>query len=95
MNTLKMNKINFKLNLLALSCGTLLFSTFLHAELLYRDSIDPQREKTVGLIKQGQVDAGLQKLRQLLRLQPNNQKLIADFVVMSYEHQKFTEQDIK
>jgi len=94
-NTLKMNKINSKLNLLALSCGTLLFSTFLHAELLYRDSIDPQREKTVGLIKQGQVDAGLQKLRQLLRLQPNNQKLIADFVVMSYEHQKFTEQDIK
>ena len=92
---LNMNKVDSRLNILTLSCSTLLFSTFLHAELLYRDSIDPQREKTVDSIKQGQVDAGLQKLRQLLVLQPNNQKLIADFIVMSYEHQKFTEQDIK
>ncbi|NNH87915.1 poly-beta-1,6 N-acetyl-D-glucosamine export porin PgaA [Acinetobacter sp. ANC 4279] len=90
-----MNKINSKLNILTLSCGTLLFSSFLHAELIYRDSVDPQREETVGSIKQGQVDAGLQKLRQLLVLQPNNQKLIADFVVISYEHQRFNEQDIK
>lgn len=95
MNILNMNKINSKLNILTLSCGTLLFSSFLHAELIYRDSVDPQREETVGSIKQGQVDAGVQKLRQLLILQPNNQKLIADFVVMAYEHQKFTEQDIK
>ncbi len=95
MNILNMNKINSKLNILTLSCGTLLFSTFLHAELLYRDTVDPQREATVSLIKQGQVDAGLKKFRQLLVLQPNNQKLIADFVVMAYENQKFTEKDIK
>lgn len=95
MNTLNMNKMNSKLNILTLSCGALLFSTFSHAELLYRDSVEPQREETVGSIKQGQVDAGLQKLKQLLVLQPNNQKLIADFVVTSYEHQKFTERDIK
>ncbi|WP_407308366.1 poly-beta-1,6 N-acetyl-D-glucosamine export porin PgaA [Acinetobacter sp.] len=90
-----MNKINSKLNILTLSCCTLLFSSCLHAELLYRDSVDPQREEIVALIKQGQVEVGLQKLRQLLVLQPNNQKLIADFVVTSYEHQKFAEQDIK
>ncbi len=95
MNILNMNKINSKLNILTLSCGTLLFSTVLHAELVYRNTVDPQREETVSLIKQGQVDTGLQKLRQLLILQPSNQKLIADFVVMSYESQKFTDQDIK
>ena len=58
---------------------TLLFSTLLHAELLYKDSA-LQREEIVSLIKQGQVDAGLQNLRQLLMQQPDDQKLIADFV---------------
>lgn len=56
-----MNKMNSKLNILTLSCGTLLFSTLLHAELLYKDSA-LQREEIVSLIKQGQVDTGLQNL---------------------------------
>ncbi|OTG98200.1 poly-beta-1,6 N-acetyl-D-glucosamine export porin PgaA [Acinetobacter sp. ANC 4654] len=89
-----MNKMNSKLNILTLSCGTLLFSTLLHAELLYKDSA-PQREEIVSLIKQGQVDVGLQKLRQLLMQQPDDQKLIADFVVIAYENKKFVESDVK
>jgi hypothetical protein len=87
--------MNFKLNILFLSCGTLLFSTLSYAELIYNDVVDQQREKIVPLIKQGQVDSGLQKLRQLLIRYPNNQKLIADFVVLAYENKKFTESDIQ
>nr|WP_269091546.1 poly-beta-1,6 N-acetyl-D-glucosamine export porin PgaA [Acinetobacter sp. SM34] len=87
--------MNFKLNILFLSCGTLLFSTLSYAELIYNDVVDQQREKIVPLIKQGQVDSGLQKLRQLLVRYPNNQKLIADFVVLAYENKKFTESDIQ
>ena len=86
--------MNSKLNILTLSCGTLLFSTLLHAELLYKDSA-LQREEVVSLIKQGQVDAGLQNLRQLLMQQPDDQKLIADFVVIAYENKKFVESDVK
>ena len=86
--------MNSKLNILTLSCGTLLFSTLLHAELLYKDSA-LQREEIVSLIKQGQVDAGLQNLRQLLMQQPDDQKLIADFVVIAYENKKFVESDVK
>ena len=73
MQNILIMKLNF--NKLTLSCGTLLFSTLLHAELIFpdTDSIDQQREKTVILIKQGQVDVGLEKLRQLLSLQPNHQ----------------------
>lgn len=94
MQNILIMKLNF--NKLTLSCGTLLFSTLLHAELIFpdTDSIDQQREKTVILIKQGQVDVGLEKLRQLLSLQPNHQKLIADFVVLSYAAHAFTESDI-
>ena len=87
--------MNFNLTLLSLSCGTLLFSTLSYAELIYSDVVDQQREKIVPLIKQGQVDTGLQKLRQLLARYPNNQKLIADFVVLAYENKKFTESDIR
>lgn len=87
--------MNFNFTVLALSCGTLLFSTLSYAELIYKDVVDQQREKVIPLIKQGQVDTGLQKLRQLLGRYPNNQKLIADFVVMAYENKKFAESDIR
>ena len=51
MQNILIMKLNF--NKLTLSCGTLLFSTLLHAELIFPDidSIDQQREKTVILIK--------------------------------------------
>ena len=86
--------MNSNLTILSISCGTLLFSTLSFAELIYKDVVDQQREKIAPLMKQGQVDTGLQKLRQLLDRYPNNQKLIADFVVMAYEHKKFTASDI-
>ena len=87
--------MNFNFTVLALSCGTLLFSTLSYAELIYKDVVDQQREKVIPLIKQGQVDTGLQKLRQLLGRYPNNQKLIADFVIIAYENKKFAESDIR
>ncbi|WP_254592190.1 poly-beta-1,6 N-acetyl-D-glucosamine export porin PgaA [Acinetobacter bouvetii] len=87
--------MNIKLNVLSISCGTILFSSLSYAELIYNNTVDRQREEVVPLIKQGQVDAGLKKLRQFLILQPNNQKLIADYVVMAYENNKFVESDVK
>ncbi|WP_445115368.1 poly-beta-1,6 N-acetyl-D-glucosamine export porin PgaA [Acinetobacter sp. WZC-1] len=49
------------------------------------DGTDRQREQGVALIRAGQVDKGLQQLRLLLARQPENQKLIADYLVSAYE----------
>lgn len=58
------------------------------------DNIDQLREESVVLIRSGQVDQGLERLRALLAQQPQNQKLIADYMVSAYAHQKVTASDL-
>nr|WP_174505423.1 poly-beta-1,6 N-acetyl-D-glucosamine export porin PgaA [Acinetobacter sp. Marseille-Q1620] len=67
------------------------FSTILYAT----DTIDQLREKSVALIKAGQTNTALVELERLLNEYPNNQKLIADYVVVSYANKNFKSSDIK
>ncbi|WP_353144305.1 poly-beta-1,6 N-acetyl-D-glucosamine export porin PgaA [Acinetobacter pragensis] len=61
---------------------------------LAADSIDQQREKSVADIRAGNTDQGFRQLKTLLRLYPNNQKLIADYIVLRYANAKFSIDDI-
>lgn len=58
------------------------------------DNIDQLREESVVLIRSGEVEQGLKQLRNLLAQQPKNQKLIADYIVSAYAHQKSTVSDL-
>ena len=58
------------------------------------DNIDQLREQGVVLIRSGQVEQGLEQLRTLLNQQPQNQKLIADYIVSTQAHQKLTLADL-
>ncbi|MEG2461698.1 MAG: hypothetical protein RSA88_04040 [Acinetobacter sp.] len=58
------------------------------------DNIDQLREESVVLIRSGEVEQGLKQLRNLLAQQPKNQKLIADYIVSAYAHQKLTASDL-
>ncbi|MEG0605350.1 MAG: poly-beta-1,6 N-acetyl-D-glucosamine export porin PgaA [Acinetobacter sp.] len=58
------------------------------------DNIDQLREASVVLIRTGQVEQGLDQLRTLLTQQPQNQKLIADYIVSAQAHQKLTVADL-
>ena len=58
------------------------------------DNIDQLREASVVLISTGQVEQGLDQLRTLLTQQPQNQKLIADYIVSAQAHQKLTVADL-
>lgn len=50
--------------------------------------LDQQREQSILLIRSGQVDTGLQQLKHLLEQYPQDQKLIADYVLSSYYNGK-------
>ena len=58
------------------------------------DNIDQLREASIVLIRTGQVEQGLDQLRTLLTQQPQNQKLIADYIVSAQAHQKLTVADL-
>ena len=51
---------------------------------VYSNPIDQHREYAVQLIQKGEVDHGLLDLKKLLVLYPKDQKLIADYFVLSY-----------
>lgn len=57
--------------------------------------LDQQREQGILLIRSGQVDVGLQQLKHLLEQHPEDQNLIADYVVSSYYNSKFLASDQK
>lgn len=68
--------------------------TTVHAQD-YKDQqeLDTQREQLVISIKQGQIDSGLEQLKQLQQQRPQDQKLLADYLLLSLQHHQFTEQD--
>lgn len=57
--------------------------------------LDQQREQSILLIRSGQVDTGLQQLKHLLEQYPQDQKLIADYVLSSYYNGKLSLSDQK
>lgn len=57
------------------------------------ESVDQQREQSVADIQGGKVNQGLDQLKTLLEQDPQNQKLIADYVVLRYANAKFTDSD--
>ena len=59
------------------------------------NEIDQQREAIVISINQGNVDAGITELRKLLEKAPNNQKLIADYLLLALQNKRYLEEDQK
>lgn len=82
-----MSKMADNLGLTAL-VGILIFtcSNSIHA----RTPIDLKREAIVAQIKKGQIESGLETLRQLQDQYPNNQKLLADLIITHYINGQFT-----
>lgn len=61
------------------------FPIFAHA-----NNVDQQREQSIQLIRTGDVETGLSQLESLLKENPQDQKLIADFIVTAYANGKLT-----
>ena len=61
--------------------------------VLAAESVDQQREQGVADIQDGKVNQGFNQLKTLLEQDPQNQKLIADYVVLRYANAKFTDSD--
>ena len=83
--------MNYKKSIWAIC---ILASTSPMTHLQAADNIDQLREQGVVLIRSGQVEQGLEQLRTLLNQQPQNQKLIADYIVSTQAHQKLTLADL-
>jgi aromatic ring-opening dioxygenase catalytic subunit (LigB family) len=83
--------MNYKKSIWAIC---ILASTSPITHLQAADNIDQLREQGVVLIRSGQVEQGLEQLRTLLNQQPQNQKLIADYIVSAQAHQKLTLADL-
>jgi biofilm PGA synthesis protein PgaA len=58
-------------------------------------NIQELREQSIVAIRQGQANKGIDQLRQLLSQYPNEQKLIADYIVVTHQQQQFTVEDHK
>ncbi len=61
------------------------FPIFAHA-----NNVAQQREQSIQLIRTGDVETGLSQLESLLKENPQDQKLIADFIVTAYANGKLT-----
>ena len=62
---------------------------------LYTNAIDQKRENIVLSVKEGKVDVGLSKLKQLLENNPDNQKLIADYLLLSLQKKRYLDEDLR
>ncbi|MFC3901884.1 poly-beta-1,6 N-acetyl-D-glucosamine export porin PgaA [Acinetobacter marinus] len=58
-------------------------------------SVDSLREQAVLQIRQGQVEQGLTQLKTLLAQHPTQQKLIADYLMLAYQHQQLSADDLQ
>ncbi|NCI77482.1 poly-beta-1,6 N-acetyl-D-glucosamine export porin PgaA [Acinetobacter kanungonis] len=83
--------MNYKKSIWAIC---ILASTSPMTQLQAAENIDQLREQGVILIKSGQVEQGLDQLRVLLVQQPQNQKLIADYIVSAHTYHKLTIDDL-
>ena len=71
-----------------------LSSSHVHAEGQHNISdLDQEREKIIISIKQGSPGQGLARLKKLRYAFPNNQKLLADYLILSLQHHQFSEHD--
>lgn len=57
------------------------------------EMVDQLREQSVLDIRAGKLDQGFSQLKELLAQHPNNQKLIADYLVLRYANARFTQTD--
>ena len=72
----------------ALSCMSLFPTVYA------QESVDQLREQSIIAIRSGQVDAGFQQLEMLLQQYPQNQKVLADYIVTAYSHKKISLQQL-
>lgn len=61
--------------------------------IVFATQLDQQREQSILLIRSGQLEIGLQQLKHLLSRYPQDQKLIADYLVTAYANRRFTASD--
>lgn len=61
----------------------------------YTNAIDQKRENIVLSVKEGNIDVGLSKLKQLLENNPDNQKLIADYLLLSLQNKQYLDEDLR
>lgn len=59
------------------------------------NAIDQKRENIVLSVKEGKVDVGLSKLKLLLEDNPDNQKLIADYLLLSLQKKRYLDEDLR
>lgn len=69
--------------------------TNIQAATLYTNAIDQKRENIVLSVKEGKVDVGLSKLKQLLENNQDNQKLIADYLLLSIQNKRYLDEDLR
>lgn len=79
--------------IIPLSCFTILISQPFNT-LLAQD-ISHKREQATSLIYQGKIEDGLEKLKNMLKENPSDQKLLADYIVLSYNNARFSKTDLK
>jgi biofilm PGA synthesis protein PgaA len=79
--------------IIKVGCVAVFFSSPLST--IYANPLEKQREEGVALVRTGNVENGLNLLRNLLEENPKNQKLLADYLTLSYENSTFSQADEK
>ena len=79
--------------IIPISCVTAFF--YYPFNVVSANTVEKQREQGVALVRTGEVDNGLSLLKQLLEQNQTDQRLIADYIVLSYEQNKFVSSDFK
>lgn len=73
----------------SLSCSIFFISLSAQASDNLNLDVKTLREQSVLLVRGGEINKGLQQLKSLLQSNPNDQMLLADYLVLSYNHQIF------
>ena len=60
-----------------------------------RYDVNQLRESSITLVRQGHVNEGVQRLKELLTLYPNDQKVLADYWLIAYQQNQLNNEDLK
>ncbi|KAA8734363.1 poly-beta-1,6 N-acetyl-D-glucosamine export porin PgaA [Acinetobacter qingfengensis] len=64
------------------------------AQSLQQDHLTAEREQAVLLVRQGNVDQGLQQLKRLLQQYPYDQLLLADYLTLASQQDRFSSKEL-
>lgn len=84
--------MNYKKSICLISFSA---SVFALQPVYAKNLIDQTREISVQMVRSGQVDQGLSRLKWMIENHPKNQKLLADYLVLAYSFNKISQHDLK